>query len=77
MSNKSQESEKGVVIREYLDGQYGKRLFPVRCSNPQCGKNNKLSKDFGGAKLLGMFPRGTWGEIQCSRCRHLNAFVVE
>ncbi len=52
-------------------------LHPVRCANTQCHANPKFARKKGRGQLLGKFPRGTWGEIQCPRCHHINHIVVE
>jgi len=65
------------AIREKLSGQKGTKLFPVRCSNTECGKNKTTGRNAGGRKLLGHYYAGTRGQVQCPRCGFVNEFIVE
>ena len=75
MSTKEEVTEV-IAIREPLDGQYDGKLYPVRCSNPECNKNSN-SIVVGNARLLGHYQSGSHGEIRCPRCGFLNIIDVE
>ncbi len=64
------------VARAKLPGQKGDRLYPVRCSNPDCGKNKSTGRDAGGRRLLGHYYAGTKGQVQCPRCGFMNEINV-
>jgi hypothetical protein len=61
--------------REQLPGQSGRKIYPVRCDNPCCGKKNIVNNI--GTQLLGYYYPGTRGQVKCSRCGTLNCFEVK
>jgi len=63
----------GVAVRECLPGQHGEDLYPIRCAGKTCAAKYPGKR----SQLLGRFPRGTFGEIKCSRCGTVNTFVIE
>ncbi len=65
------------VAREKLPGQRGTKLYPIRCSNPECGKNKNTGRDSGGSRLLGHYYAGTRGQVQCPRCGFMNNVDVK
>ena len=76
--NQNVEEISFVAIRERLPGQSkSNKLFPVRCSNPECSVNKNTGVNTGGKKLLGNYRAGTYGEVQCSRCGAINKIDVK
>lgn len=61
--------------REVLPGQLPGDLVSVRCTGPKCDKSLR-GYHTGQTMLLGRFYPGTKAEIICSRCGHLNRFVI-